>query len=229
MKPCYTRLLNGWVTYITDQGKSCAVLLWRFRLVKWKSITSPISTIIVCKPSFSCSQSHFKGFLQEFHFPPSFRLIAPILTTVGITEMVFPSKLLLFNSSPIDDCGNWCHQSLEGLPITVKIQGRVGRFPWHPASGHWPAPSQWKNLHIPITNVDFGRVGGKFEKQILVTKAVIHKRSAEQATANLATSKALSMQAHGNASPWGHPAGHENLLRRWLDPLTLDSLSLNYI
>lgn len=104
------------------------------------------------------------------------------------------------------------------------------------ASCKWPLAStitmkelQWSYLHIPITNVDFGRVGGKFEKQLLVTKAVIHKRSAEQATANLATSKALSMQAHGNASPWGHPAGHENLLRRWLDPLTLDSLSLNYI
>ena len=41
--------------------------------------------------------------------------------------------------------------------------------------------------------MDLGRVGNNIEKQ-LETKEEIRKRSAEQATANLATSKTLSTQ-----------------------------------
>ena len=134
----------------------------------WKSITSPISAIIVCEPSFNCSQSHFKGFLQEFQLLPSLHLTGPILTEVGMTEMVMPSKLLLLNSSPTDERGNWCHQRLEGLPIeNTRHIGEVSM-----ASCKWPLAStitvkelQWSYLHIPKTNVDLGRVVNKIEKQ----------------------------------------------------------------
>lgn len=82
---------------------------------------------------------------------------------------------------------------------------------WPPASTITLKELQWSYLHIPITNVDLGRVGNKIEKQ-LETKEVIHKRSA--------TSKTLSTQVIGKASPCGHPAGYEHWSRRWVDTLT---------
>ena len=136
--------------------------------------------------------------------------------------MVIPSKLLFSNSSPTDECGNWCHQRLEGLPIENTRQSReisMASCKWPPASTITLKELQWSYLHIPITNVDLGWVGNKIEKQ-LETKEVIHKRSAEQATANLATSKTLSTQVIGKAKPCGHPAGYEHWSRRWVDTLT---------
>ena len=35
-----------------------------------------------------------------------------------------------FNSSPIDELTNWCHERLVGVGGPTEIYGIAGRFPW---------------------------------------------------------------------------------------------------